>query len=155
MLVKDSDDLDFSMTDSFTLSVRAQWNGEFPDNWACLVNRGLMISTKAFKYYGVWINSSNSIIQFGTSNEGQTGTANYAAVEADVGFHTYTIVQNAEEGTLNFYIDGQMYSTTTAKDFVTDEDLFIGYNGNSGDQGQWSGSIDEILIYDIAIVPEA
>ena len=136
------------------VSIRAQWDGEYPDNWACLINRGLMLATNAYKYYGVWI-STNRQIQFGTSNEAQSGIANYAATEADLGWHTYTIVQDAEEETLSFYIDGELFASTTAKDFVTDEDVFIGYNGNKDDQGQWVGMIDEIIFYDIALVPEA
>ena len=155
ILVKDSDDLDFTIDESFTLSIRAQWDGEYPDNWACLVNRGLMLSTNAYKYYGVWISTGNQVIQFGTSNESQTGITNYASMTADLGWHTYTIVQDAGEGTLSFYIDGELYASTSAKDFVTDEDLFIGYNGNKDNQGQWVGMIDEIIFYDIAIIPEA
>ena len=154
ILVEDSDDFDFTIDDSFTLSIRAQWDGEFPDNWACLINRGLMLATNAYKYYGVWI-STNSQIQFGTSNEAQTGIANYAITTADLDWHTYTIVQDAEAGTLSFYYDGELYASTTAKDFVTDENIFIGYNGNKDDQGQWVGLIDEIIFYDIALVPEA
>lgn len=154
ILVEDSDDFDFTIDDSFTLSIRAQWDGEFPDNWACLINRGLMLATNAYKYYGVWI-STNSQIQFGTSNEAQTGIANYAITTADLDWHTYTIVQDAEAGTLSFYYDGELCASTTAKDFVTDENIFIGYNGNKDDQGQWVGLIDEIIFYDIALVPEA
>ncbi len=151
--VKKSDSLAFSADKSFSLVATFQWDGRALDNWPCIINNGLMTTTKNFKYFGFWINHTNKIPQFGISNANATGTLNIAPQNytLDTEWHTFVMVQDGEAGTLKFYIDGILVGTTDAINAMTEANLFIAYNGNSGNQGQFTGIIDDIRIYDCAI----
>ncbi|MGN1095987.1 MAG: LamG-like jellyroll fold domain-containing protein [Eubacteriales bacterium] len=151
--VLDSDDLDFGKDDNFTFEAVFKWNGTAPDAWPCIMNRGLMIPTKEYRYYGFWINNQNGIPQLGITNANANGCLNIPANGTiDTNWHTFTAVQ--EDGEISFYIDGVFQKSSDAIDAVSSQKLFIGYNGNSGDQGQFIGLIDEIKIYNCAI-PES
>ena len=112
-----------------------------------------MLSSDSYKYYGFWINHSNNIPQFGISNATATGTRNIAPSNytLDSNWHTFAMVQDGEAGTLTFYIDGIEVGAVEAINASTEANLFIAYNGNSGNQGQFSGIIDDIQIYDCAL----
>ena len=152
LLVNDSDYLDFGKNDDFSVIVRAKWDGTFPDNWACILNRGLMISARAYNYFGFWIDSSTNIPQCGVSNISASGCLNLAAKQTlDTNWHTFKIVQRGDRSTLYFYIDEVLQATSNSISSISSQPLFIGYNGNSGDQGQFAGLIDSIKIYNIAL----
>ena len=61
------------------------------------------------------------------------------------------MVQDAENNCLDLYIDGEFVNTSAAINALTEDNLFIAYNGNSGDQGQFTGLIDDIRIYNCAL----
>ncbi len=146
--VADADDLDFTKEDDFTLTARVKWTGKFPDNWACIVNRGLMLSAKAYRYFGFWIDSASSIPQFGVTNASENGCLNVPAKQKlDTEWHTFTMIQNVKDHRLYFYIDGELQSATNLINANSNQPMFIGYNGNSGNQGQFDGLIDYIKIY--------
>ena len=112
-----------------------------------------MLSTKSYKYYGLWINHSSKVPQFGVSNANANGTLNIAPTGyvLDNEWHTFVMVQDAENHCLDLYIDGEFVNTSAAINAPTEDNLFIAYNGNSGDQGQFTGLIDDIRIYNCAL----
>lgn len=152
LLVDDSDDLDFGRDDDFSVTARIKWNGTYPDNWACILNRGLMTSAGAYNYFGFWIDSSTNKPQCGVSNIAANGCLNLSAKEPlDTNWHTLKIVQRGDISTLYFFIDETLQATSNSISSTSAQPLFIGYNGNSGNQGQFAGLIDSIKIYNIAL----
>ena len=65
------------------------------------------------------------------------------------------MVQDAENNCLDLYIDGEFVNTSAAINALTEDNLFIAYNGNgtgaNADQGQFTGLIDDIRIYNCAL----
>ena len=152
LYVNDSDDLDFKKTDDFSAVARIKWGGTCPDNWPCIFNRGLMLSAYAYNYFGFWIDPSNGVPQCGVSNYYANGCLNLAAKnKLDTNWHTFKLVQRGDKGKLYFFVDEVLQATSDSISSVTRQPLFIGYNGNGGDQGQFFGLIDSIKIYNIAL----
>lgn len=149
--VDDAADLNFSNAESFTLDVWFQWSGTTKgSNWPCVVQKGLLISANAYKYVGYWINSGTGCLNLGITNVGENGCRNLpASAAAGKTWHHAIAVQNVENGTLNYYLDGALQHTTTPINASSvGYPITIGYNGNDG---QFIGAVDELKIYDYAI----
>lgn len=152
LLVNHSTDFDFRASDSFTLTARVKWDGTFPDNWACIFNRGLMLSSGDYSYFGFWISTSGNYVQYGVSNATENGCLNLPALQAlDNEWHTLKLIQDAKQGIICGYIDDVLQCTSAAINATSNQPIFIGYNGNSGNQGQFSGLIDYVELYNYAM----
>ncbi|MGN1095986.1 MAG: LamG-like jellyroll fold domain-containing protein [Eubacteriales bacterium] len=151
VVVKDADDLNFTEKDSFTIEVYYKWGGSFVgSNWPCLIQKGLDTSKKAYNYIGFWINTGSSrALNLGITGNGGTGTLNVPSfMPVDTSWHQAIAIQDAEAGTLSFYIDGVLQNQVDAINASSKGyDLYI---GNNGKDGQFVGVLDEIKIYNYA-----
>ncbi len=152
LFVEDDNDFDFKKTDDFSAVARVKWNGTYPSGWPCIFNRGLMTKAYAFNYFGFWIEHGTGIAQCGVSNYNANGCLNLPAKQAlDTNWHTFKLVQRGDKGKLYFYIDEVLQASSSSISSVSTQPLFIGYNGNNGNEGQFAGLIDSVKIYDIAL----
>ncbi|MBQ8497608.1 MAG: dienelactone hydrolase family protein [Clostridia bacterium] len=154
-VVKNSDDLNFTATDSYTLSL---WYC-FDENtvftkWPCVLNKGLTDDSKDCYAVLISSSSSNKGINFSVSAQPIKGNVNINA-SSDMTlnqWHHFVAVQDAEKGTVTTYVDGKRggYITYPA-DATTPTDLFIGAMGEKVGQRQFLGKLDDIKIYDCAL----
>ena len=112
LTIQDCEDLNFTENDSFTAEIYYKWVGlTSGTSWPCLFQKGLSVSENAYQYFGLWINSSNRMLNLGITGNGGTQTYNLSSyLTVDTGWHQAVIIQNAEEGTISLYIDGTFRS---------------------------------------------
>ena len=154
-VVKNSDDLNFTAKDSYTISL---WYC-FDENtvftkWPCVLNKGLTDTSKDCYAVLISSSSSNKGINFSVSAQPIKGNVNINA-SSDMTlnqWHHFVAVQDAEKGTVTTYVDGKRggYITYPA-DATTPTDLFIGTMGEKVGQRQFLGKLDDIKIYDCAL----
>lgn len=149
--VADAEDLNFLSGQSFTLEITFKADTG-RSTWGALVQKGL--ADKAAPYYGFWIDNTDKL-NLGAAAK---GTKNYAS-NSELGgeYHHAVMIQNAEAGTVLFYLDGVLQSSTQPKNasaplkpvyLVSEgEALTIGTNGFD----HFSGIIDDIKIYNYAV----
>lgn len=150
--IPDSAALNFSRKQSFTLEVR--FKAEAKSAWACLLQKGLADNTPA--YFGLWLDDTNKLnLGIGSVTGGKK---NYAAnAETGDGWHTAVIIQDTQAGTVLFYLDGELQSSTFPRVGGTapvptnvksaGEDLTIGTNLSE----HFTGLIDYVKIYNYAV----
>ena len=153
LTIQDCEDLNFTENDSFTAEIYYKWVGlTSGTSWPCLFQKGLSVNENAYQYFGLWINSSNRMLNLGITGNGGTQTYNLSSyLTVDTGWHQAVIIQNAEEGTISLYIDGTFRGSSDAIDASS-----IGhalYIGNNGSDGQFIGTLDDFKIYNYAKDP--
>lgn len=157
VIVKDAPELNFTEKDSFTVEVYFKWQGTTSGtNWPCLFQKGLLTSAKAYNYFGLWIDTSSSrkLLTMGVTGRNGTRTNNLSSlVDLNSNWHQGVIIQNAENNTISFYLDGVLQNQTEAINAASaGYDLFIGYNGVDG---QFVGLLDDLKLYNYAKDPSS
>lgn len=155
LMIPDSAELNFTADDSFTAEIYYKWKGlTSGSNWPCLFQKGLSASENAYRYFGLWINSSDKVLNLGITGNGGTGTNNLTSyLPTDTGWHQAVIIQNAEQGTISLYIDGILRCSGEAIDASSEgQNLYLGFNGTDG---QFLGTLDEFKLYDYAKDPSS
>ncbi len=137
--VPDSPSLDFSATQSYSLSAWV-YVPSLPGAWTGVVAK----STDKGNYYGIWINASNQ----------WDGSAGSSAVQlvgptAAIGWSQVTLVQNGSSGTLALYVDGVQVATGKAQNSSGTGVLCIG--GDNGVDAYFNGAIDDVRVYNSAL----
>jgi predicted esterase len=150
--IPDHPALHFSRKQSFTLEIR--FKAEASSAWACIAQKGLADNTAP--YYGFWLDSEGKLnMGIGSAT---SGTKNYASDEAlGEGWHHAVLIQDAQAGTVLFYLDGKLQSSTFPKVGGTapvptgvkseGEDFTIGTNFSD----HFAGLIDDIKLYNYAV----
>lgn len=154
-VVKNSDALNFTEKDSYTISLWYCFDENTVFNkWPCVINKGFSSASK--DGYAVMLanTSSNNGVNYSVSAQPIKGNVNIHA-SGDVSlnkWHHLVVVQDAATGTITTYVDGLRggYVTYTA-DVTTSADLIIGALGEKAGQRQFLGKLDDIMIYNCAL----
>ncbi len=135
-----SDDLTFSVSDSYTV---ATWVNvrSLPGAWAAVVNKSRDLGS----WYGIWIDGSNQWCA-GTEPENTSGSA------VTLGPHHVAIVQDNGAGTRILYLDGQVDATGSAQNATGAGDLWFG--GAKSVNEYFDGVVDDVRIYNRALSAE-
>jgi len=152
--IPDHASLYFSRKQSFTLEIR--FKAEENSSWACLAQKGL--GDGASPYYGFWLDDAGKLNMGMGSTIG--GAKNYASnTEVGEEWHHAVIVQDAQAGTVLFYLDGELqrsaFPTVSGAPAVPTnvkspgEEFTIGTSFSE----HFKGLIDDIKLYNYA-VPE-
>ena len=149
--VPNADDLNFSNTQSFSAVARFKWSGTMYNNWPCIFNKGLMVETNQFFYYGLWIEPGSNKLEYGSTNPSGGCYNSPTANTLDTQWHTAKIVQDVEKGQTCYYLDDVFQGYVNPFNAVSTAGLFIGFNGSDAYGSQFVGSIDYIEIYNDAI----
>lgn len=151
--VPDHEDMNFTRKQSFTLEIK--FKAEPASSWSCIAQKGLGDGKPA--YFGFWLSDGNKL----NMGIGSSGKKNFAS-DSEVGseWHHAIIIQDVKAGTVLFYLDGELQSSTFPKSSkvpVTPtkvasagEDFTIGTNFSE----HFTGLIDDIKLYNYA-VPES
>ena len=150
--IKNHTDLNFYSTSSFTLVVR--FKAEPKSQWSCIAQKGLGDNTAP--YYGFWLDSGNKL----NMGVAASGTKNFASDDViDTEWHQAIMIQDAKAGTILFYLDGELQSSTFPKNNAAPatpqtvsspaENFTIGTNFSDN----FTGIVDDIKLYNYA-VPE-
>jgi predicted esterase len=150
--IPDHQDFNFAPKQSFTLVVR--FKAEPQSNWACLLQKGLADNQPS--YYGFWLSPDNALnMSIGTYSN--INKPSDTAIDTE--WHEAIIIQNAKAGTILFYLDGELQTSTFPKGNkipvspmslrAPGEDFTIGTNFSD----HFTGLIDNIKLYNYA-VPE-
>jgi predicted peptidase len=150
--IPDHADLNFMRKQSFTLEIR--YKAEADSSWACLAQKGLGDNRPS--YYGFWLDASNKLnMGIGAMS---TGKKNFAA-DAETGdeWHTAVIIQDTTAGTVLFYIDEELQSSTMPKSSkVPAEPTNVKSEGEEFTIGtdfvnNFKGLIDYVKLYNYAV----
>lgn len=145
------DDLNFSHTQAFSAVARFKWSGSVYNNWPCIFNKGLMIETNQYRYYGLWIEPSSHYLEYGSTNP-SGGCYNSQSLKVlDTEWHVAKIVQDPVIGKTSYYLDDVYQGFVAPFNAVSSAGLYIGYNGSDAYGSQFLGAIDYIEIYNEAI----
>ncbi|WP_035347938.1 malectin domain-containing carbohydrate-binding protein [Edaphobacter aggregans] len=140
--VSNKPDLQFSATQSFTLSLWA--------NPAALTSHEQTIIAKSADQgneYGIYINANNQWIARGPAGD-LVGPA--AALNA---WTNITLVQDGNAGTRSLYINGVLQATGAAQAADGAGDFWMGMQNVNGNVEGYQGQIDEVRLYNIALTP--
>lgn len=149
--VDDAEDLNFKSSQSFTIEMTFKADTSSA-SWGAIVQKGL--ADNVAPYYGFWVDNKGKL-DFGAAS---TGTKNYDS-NNEIGseYHHAVVIQNVSSGTVLFYLDGVLQSSTQPKNasvpfkptFVSSsgEPLTIGSNGSD----HFAGVVDDIKIYNYAV----
>jgi len=137
--VPHADDIIFTQTDSYTLSV---WVSVLvlPGRWSGVVAKSRDISP----WYGIWIDNTNKWVAGGTNLVG-------TAVVAD-GWHHLALVQNGIANTRTLYLDGKVNVAGTAIAVNGKGDLWMG--GAKSVSEYLNALIDDVVLYKRALTPD-
>ena len=150
-IVPNTNDLNFSQTQSFSAVARFKWSGTMYNNWPCIFNKGLMIETNQYYYYGLWIEPGSNKLEYGSTNPSGGCYNTPTASALDTQWHTAKIIQDVVKGQTSYYLDDYFQGYVNPFNAVSTAGLFIGYNGSDAYGSQFMGSIDYIEIYNEAI----
>ncbi len=133
--VPDSSSLDFSATQSYSLSAWV-YVPSLPNGWTAIVEKSRETGSN---FYGIWINPSNQWV---------AGNNNLNGSQVSTGWSLVTIVQNGSAGTRGLYVDGVEVASGAAQAANATGALWIG-----GDPiGEaFNGTIDDVRLYNIAL----
>ena len=150
--VKDHPDLNFTAKQSFTLVIKFKVDTSM--RGGCIVQKGFADSRPA--YFGLWV-GEDDIINLGISANSKKNYPTNDAIDEE--WHQAVIIQDAQAGTVLFFIDNKLQTSTFPKSNEAPakamkltskgEDLTIGtclYDF-------FAGTIDDIKLYNYA-VPE-
>lgn len=155
VVIADCDELNFTEKDSFTAEIYFKWQTTFTgSNWPCLFQKGLSTADKSYNYFGLWVNSSTKMLNLGITGENGSGTRNLPSLlTLQNEWHQAVIIQNAENNTISFYIDGVLMNEAEAINASSKgQDLYI---GNNGKDGQYVGIVDSFKVYNYAKDPSS
>ena len=136
VLVPDAPDLEFSATQSFTLSAWVDVTS-LPGAWTAIVEK----SRDAGNWYGIWISPSNQWVA-GSGNGNVTGSS------VTTGWSQVVVVQNGSANTQVLYVDGVEVASGAAEASNGTGALWIGGDSLGED---FNGTIDDVRLYDTAL----
>ena len=133
MVVPNAPELEFSASQSFTLSM---WVSvpSLPSRWSGIVTK----SRDQYPWYGLWIDPSNQW-EFGGS----------PLVPVTLGRHYLAVVQDGPAGIRTFYLDGVAVASGPAVDGNGPGDLWIG--GSNSVSEFFNGEVASLAIWNIAL----
>ena len=146
--IQNAKDLQFAKNQSFTFEITFKMD-TLPTGWSCLFQAGV----KGEGWYGVW-GAGNTQIAWG--GVGGNYYATKTALTAGT-WHTMTVVQNAETGEIQTYLDGVAGQKLSAQDYNFDGNIYIGTevsvaNGEPSKFGcKYDGEIKSVKIYNYAV----
>ena len=138
VVVPDAADMEFTSTDSYTLSAWVNVTS-LTGNWAGIVTH----SRDDPPWYGIWLDPGGDWT-FGGS------TGNVASTNTVVPgvWYLVTPVQDGVGGTRSLYVDGDLVATGTAADASGSGALYI---GGSGVGEYLDGSVGDVRLYNVAL----
>jgi len=136
VVVPDSPDLQFSATQSFSLTA---WVcvPSMPGHWVGIVEKSRDIG----KWYGISINPSNRWV----SSSGAGGSADLEGPAVAIGWSQVAVVQNGSAGTRVLYVDAVRGASGTAQPSNGTGNLWMG--GATGFDDFFDGVVDDVRAY--------
>lgn len=152
-VVKNDDALNFTETDSYTISFWYCFDEKTVfTGWPCLINKGL--SSTSTDCYAVTLSKMGASKGINLSiSATPLRTNNNINASDDISlnkWHHFVAVQDAAKGTVTTYVDGiQGGFNTFPVDTTTAADLYIGAMNET--QRQFIGKLDDLMIYNCAL----
>ena len=147
--VADADELDFSASDSFTISTWVKVE-DYGSDWVTILRKGLDRSS-GWYCIGLTNPAGGSKVNLGGCNSGNavnvTGNVKPALNE----WFLMTAVQDGSAGTRTLYVNGQAVATGVACSQVNDNELYIGAALNASRREPFNGVLDDLRIYNYAL----
>jgi hypothetical protein len=147
-------DADLNPSDSFTIEAWARVDGGEGTYRTVLNSRDSSGGSYGFTLYA----ANNDLWQFrvGTGSSSSWHTTNASGVEPGEWVHLVG-AYDAGTSTKTFYINGAQVTSESGVAYAPNaaNDFFIGRGGNSGSEFPFNGLIDEVAVYDHALMRSA
>ena len=145
LVVNDAPDLDFTASQSFTLSAWI-YPEKVDGNEYSIIDK----SVDQGSPYGIYINAANHWVARGPQGD-LVGTA----AQANTWTHV-TLVQNGATGLRYLYINGVQQPTTAPAQAANGQgQLWMGEQNSTSNVDGFEGNLDEVRLYNIALTPTA
>lgn len=149
--VPSSSDITFS-TGSFSIGAIVKLT-ELTSTYQIIAYKGNLSNDVDGHWYSLFINGSNLVMFIDDKTTTSSVSANISSISFDE-WNYFVCVRDTESGSLYLYVNGEQVGTATdnSGDISSDLSLLIGNMASL--TGQFTGSIDELKIYNTALSAE-
>ena len=147
--VADADDLDFTATESFTLSAWVKVE-DYGQDWVTILRKGQDTST-GWYCLGLVNPQGGSAFNFGAPNSNNINNGKKAPLNEWV---LMTAVQDGAKGNRTLYLNGSAVATGPAAGQENSSVLTLGASWNPARPEAFTGLLDEVQIYNYALSSE-
>ena len=147
--VPDADDLDFTATESFTLSTWVNV-ADYGNDWVTILRKGKDASS-GWYCLGLTSPQGGSAFNFGAHGNNNISDGVKAPLNQWV---LMTAVQDGASGSRTLYLNGQAVANGVASGMENDSPLTLGASWNPERRENFTGLLDDVRIYNYALSAE-
>ena len=147
--VPDADDLDFTATESFTLSTWVNV-ADYGNDWVTILRKGKDAGT-GWYCLGLTSPQGGSAFNFGAHGNNNISNGVKAPLNQWV---LMTAVQDGASGSRTLYLNGQAVANGVASGMENDSPLTLGASWNPERRENFTGLLDDVRIYNYALSAE-
>ncbi len=138
--VPDAPDLEFSATQSYSLSAWV-YVPSFTGNWTAIIEK----SRDTSNWYALYINPSNQWVASG----GSGGSTDVVGPTVNIGWSQVAVVQNGSTGTRVLYVNGVAVATGSAEPSNGTGAFCMG--SDTGINQNFTGALDDVRLYNVPL----